>query len=127
MTNHNAEPRFDGTDRTTAHGRMLPYQSGVLSSDFKDRLESLKEASGLTWSAFSQTIGVDRKQVRRWRRKGVEPSGGAMESLYRFAGRFPGGLDILMGDGFQMNLWETDDQDETEDDEDQEDQEDQER
>ena len=127
MTNHNAEPRFDGTDRTTAHGRMLPYQSGVLSSDFKERLESLKEASGLTWSAFSQTIGVDRKQVRRWRRKGVEPSGGAMESLYRFAGRFPGGLDILMGDGFQMNLWETDDQDETEDDEDQEDQEDEER
>ena len=123
MTNHNAEPRFDGTDRTTGHGRMLPYQSGVLSSDFKDRLESLKEASGLTWSAFSQTIGVDRKQVRRWRRKGVEPSGGAMESLYRFAGRFPGGLDILMGDGFQMNLWETDDQDETEDDEDQEEEE----
>ena len=123
MTNHNAEPRFDGTDRTTAHGRMLPYQSGVLSSDFKERLESLKEASGLTWSAFSQTIGVDRKQVRRWRRKGVEPSGGAMESLYRFAGRFPGGLDILMGDGFQMNLWETDDQEETEDDEDQEEEE----
>ena len=123
MTNHNAEPRFDGTDRTTAHGRMLPYQSGVLSPDFKDRLESLKEASGLTWSAFSQTIGVDRKQVRRWRRKGVEPSGGAMESLYRFAGRFPGGLDILMGDGFQMNLWETDDQDEAEDDEDQEEEE----
>ena len=123
MTNHNAEPRFDGTDRTTAHGRMLPYQSGVLSTDFKDRLESLKEASGLTWSAFSQTIGVDRKQVRRWRRKGVEPSGGAMESLYRFAGRFPGGLDILMGDGFQMNLWETDDQEETEDDEDQEEEE----
>ncbi len=127
MTNHNAEPRFDGTDRTTAHGRMLPYQSGVLSADFKERLENLKEASGLTWSAFSQTIGVDRKQVRRWRRKGVEPSGGAMESLYRFAGRFPGGLDILMGDGFQMNLWETDDQDETEDDEDQEDQEEEER
>ena len=123
MTNHNAEPRFDGTDRTTAHGRMLPYQSGVLSPDFKDRLESLKEASGLTWSVFSQTIGVDRKQVRRWRRKGVEPSGGAMESLYRFAGRFPGGLDILMGDGFQMNLWETDDQEETEDDEGQEEEE----
>ena len=119
MTNHNAEPRFDGTDRTTAHGRMLPYQSGVLSPDFEDRLESLKEASGLTWSAFSQTIGVDRKQVRRWRRKGVEPSGGAMESLYRF----PGGLDILMGDGFQMNLWETDDQEGTEDDEDQEEEE----
>ena len=117
MTNHNAEPRFDGADRTTAHGRMLPYQSGVLSPDFKDRLERLKEASGLTWSAFSQTIGVDRKQVRCWRRKGVEPSGGAMESLYRFAGRFPGGLDILMGDGFQMNLWETEDEEDQEEEE----------
>ena len=29
-----------------------------------------------------------------------------MLSLDLFAGRIPGGLAILMGDGFQMNLWE---------------------
>ena len=120
MTNRNAEPRFDGTDRTPGHGRVLPYQSGVLSEDFKDRLERLKEASGLTWSGLSQAIGVDRKQVRRWRRKGVEPSGGAMESLYRFAGRFPGGLETLMGEGFQMNLWEEEEEQQQENQEEEE-------
>ena len=29
-----------------------------------------------------------------------------MFALFRFASRIPGGLDILMGEGFQMNLWE---------------------
>ena len=29
-----------------------------------------------------------------------------MHSLFRFAARIPGGLNILMGEGFQMNLWE---------------------
>ena len=101
MTNSNAEPRFDG--------RVPPYQSGVLSEDFTHRLTRLKEASGLTWSGFADAIGADKKQVRRWRKKGVEPSGGPMLSLVRFAGRIPGGLDILMGEGFQMNLWERDD------------------
>ena len=101
MTNSNAEPRFDG--------RVPPYQSGVLSEDFTHRLTRLKEASGLTWSGFADAIGADKKQVRRWRKKGVEPSGGPMRSLVRFAGRIPGGLDILMGEGFQMTLWERDD------------------
>ena len=109
MTNRNAEPRFDGyTDRTDARGRLLPYGSGVLSEDFLDRLRTLKEASGLTWAGLADAIGVDKKQLRRWRRNGVEPSGGPMLSLVRFAGRIPGGLDILMGEGFQMTLFEED-------------------
>ena len=49
-------------------------------------------------------IGVDYKQMYKWR-KGVEPSGGAMHALYQFAGRIPGGLHILMGDGFQMTYF----------------------
>ena len=106
MTNRNAEPRFDGrSDQITIDGRTLPYESGVLPEDFPDRLERLKEASGLTWAGFAKALGVDRKQVRRWR-KGTEPCGGAMHSLFRFALRMPGGLNILMGDGFQMAFWE---------------------
>ena len=98
MTNRNASPRFDGrSNRTTVNGRVLPLESGVLPDDFLDRLHRLKEASGLTWSGFADAIGVDRKQVRRWRRKGVEPSGGPILALLRFASRMPGGLDILMG------------------------------
>ena len=38
-------------------------------------------------------------------RKGVEPSGGAMHSLYQYAPPIPGGLHILMGDGFQMTFF----------------------
>ena len=48
-------------------------------------------------SGLAQAIGVDRKQVRRWS-QGVQPCGGAMLALVRFARRIPGGLDILLGE-----------------------------
>ena len=103
MPNRKAEPRFD---RRQVPDRVLPYQSGELPEDFVDRLNRLKEASGLTWSAFSQAIGADRKQVRRWRKKGVKPSGGPYHCLVRFACLIPGGLKILLeGDGFRITFW----------------------
>ena len=103
MNNRNAEPRYDPRH---LGGRVLPFQSGELPDDFNKRVHRLKEASGLTWNAFSQAIGVDRKQIRRWRKEGVEPSGGAYDSLVRFAAGIPGGMDILMGEGFQMTFWD---------------------
>ena len=119
MTNRNREPRFDGrNDRGGLGNRVLPYQSGELPKDFLARLNRLKRISGLTWSAFSQVIGVDRKQVRRWRKKGVEPSGGAYHSLARFATHIPGGLETLLGDGFQMDLWDEEDEEEQDEEED---------
>ncbi len=81
----------------------LPYGS-LLPEDFPKRLERLKEASGLSWSGLAGAIGVDYKQMYKWR-KGTEPSGGALHSLYLFAARVPGGLQILMGDGFQMTFF----------------------
>ena len=99
MTNHNPEPRFDGRpDRITIGGRLLPLETGVMPEDFPERLNRLKEASGLTWTAFAQVVGVDDKQLRRWRNEGVEPSGGPMLALLRFANRMPGGPDILTGE-----------------------------
>ena len=50
-------------------GRRAPYLSGVLPRDFPERLERLKEASGLTWDAFADAIGIDRKRVHTWRRR----------------------------------------------------------
>ena len=47
---------------------------------------------------------MDPKQLLRWR-KGTEPCGGAMHSIFRFAGRMPGGLEILLGEGFQMTFF----------------------
>ena len=69
MTNRNAEPRFDGHNDRSDLGGCAPPE------DFEDRLNRLREAGGLTWSALSRTIGVEPKRVRRWRREGVEPSG----------------------------------------------------
>ena len=42
-------------------------------------------------------IGVDHRQLLRWRKKGAEPSGGVMLALVALAEQVPGGLDILMG------------------------------
>ena len=77
MTNTNVSPRFDGSvELTAADVERLPYVS-LLPGDFTDRLERLKEASGLSWSGFAKAIGIDYKQMYRWHNDGVEPSGGA--------------------------------------------------
>ena len=112
MTNSNHESRFDGfSHRITFNGRVLPLDVGLFPEDFPDRLRRLKEASGLTWAAFAQAIGVDRKQLRRWLKKGVEPSGRPMMSLLCFAALIRGGVQILMGEGFQLTLWAEEDGD----------------
>ena len=105
MNNFNDPSRLGGTPyRTTLEDLALPIESGVLPEDFPQRIVRLKEASGLSWRGMARALGVDPKQLRRWRR-GVEPGGGAMLSLLRFASRVPGGVQILMGGGFQMTLF----------------------
>ena len=78
----------------------MPHGSGALPEDFARRLTRLKEASGLTWNGFAEALGVDLKQVLRWPH-GTEPCGGAMHSLVRLAARIPGGIELLMGEGFR--------------------------
>ncbi len=80
-------------------GRPVPDGSGELPEDFVKRLIRLKQASGLTWQEFSEVLGVELKQVLRWR-NGTEPSGGAYHCLVDLASWIPGGLDILMGEDF---------------------------
>ena len=89
-------------------GRIAPYQSGVLPKDFPERLERLREASGLTWNAFADAIGIDKKRVHRWhdKKKPVKPDGNGFYVLVEIAALIPGGLDILMGDGFLSRLWQ---------------------
>ena len=53
---------------------------------------------------------MDPKQLARWR-KGVEPCGGAMHSIHRFASRMPGGPEILTGEDYQMSFFEEEDDD----------------
>jgi hypothetical protein len=76
---------------------LLPPGTAVLPEDFPDRLTLIKEASGLSWNALADKLGVDPRQMARWR-AGVEPSGGAMLALLRLAMQVPGGIEILLGE-----------------------------
>ena len=60
-----------------------------------ERLNLLKEVTGLTWDGMAVCLGVDIKQLLRWRQGGF-PNGGAMLSLVRLATRVPGGLGELL-------------------------------
>ena len=72
-----------------------------LPADFPQRLDQLKQATGLSWEGVAVCLGVDVRQVQRWRR-GTEPCGGALFALFRLADRVPGGLDLLLrGDADQ--------------------------
>ena len=104
METRNDSPRDSGEEvGIVIGGRIAPYLSGVLPKDFPKRLNRLRKASGLSWNAFADAQGVDKKQVHRWR-NGVEPCGGAFRSLMKLAALIPGGVDILMGEGYQMSL-----------------------
>ena len=86
-------------------GRAVPCGSGRLPRDFAQRIDRLKEASGLTWDDFAEPLGVERKQVLRWRR-GAEPCGGSYHALIELARWVPGGLEILMGAAFLVSCEE---------------------
>ena len=104
MTNRENEPPFDGDD--------LPPDIEALLRAFPERLDRLKEASGLSWSGLARAIGVDRKQTRRWGQY-AEPRGGSILSIFHFGDRIPGGLDILLGRDTEPEL--PDDEEEEED------------
>ena len=42
--------------------------------DFSERLESFKEASGLSWKALARLLGVRPYRLWQWRERGVAPS-----------------------------------------------------
>ncbi len=103
MTRPNVESRLDGSPEHISDMEPMPY--GIrLPDDFPDRLERLRQVADLTWAGFAAAIGVDYRQMYRWRKHGVEPSGAAMDRLYKFAGRLPGGLQILLGESYQMSF-----------------------
>ena len=103
MTQPDAKPRLDGGPEHITDMEPMPYGHG-LPDDFPERLERLRDLAGLTWAGFAAAIGVDYRQMYRWRKHGVEPSGAAMDRIYKFACRLDGGLVILLGEGYQMTF-----------------------
>ena len=103
MTQPDDRPRPGGSQKHTTDLEPMPY--GIrLPADFPDRLERLRQAADLTWAGLAAAIGVDYRQMYKWRKHGVEPSGAAMDRLYKFASRITGGLEILLGESYQMSF-----------------------
>ena len=78
---------------------LFDYQPGnaELPGDFGERVWALKQRAGLTWEEMAEALGIDSRQLFRWRR-GSEPSGAAMLGLVQLALRVPDGLSVLLGE-----------------------------
>ena len=74
-----------------------------LPGDFGERLVALKRRAGLTWEEMAWALGVDSRQLQRWRR-GASPSGPAMLALVRLAAQVPDGIFELVGDDLMILL-----------------------
>ena len=76
----------------------IPPGVSILPEDFREKLVAIKGLTGLSWEGMAAAMGVDSRQLWRWRRHGVQPSGGAMLALVRLALWVPGGLALLTGE-----------------------------
>ena len=75
------------------------------AKNFSEGLVRLKRRTGLTWEEMAWALGVDTRQLLRWRR-GAMPSGAAMLALVRLAAQAPDGIFDLLGDDFIILLSE---------------------
>lgn len=74
----------------------LIVEDGLIPDDFPRRLNAFKDMTGLSWDALAGCLGVDPRQLQRWR-KGTKPSGDGLCALILLSARVPGGLLTLMG------------------------------
>lgn len=59
-------------------------------------LEWVKQVTGYSDNTLATCLGVDVRQVERWRTKEVVPSGGAMAAIVLLSERIPGACDRLL-------------------------------
>ena len=76
----------------------LPPGIPLIPDDFPQRLTKLKEMTSLPWERVAVVLGVDSRQLLRWRLQGAIPSGGPMLSIVKMAVRVPGGLAVLLNE-----------------------------
>ena len=74
----------------------IPPGVALMPKDFPARLEAVRELLDLNWEEMSVAMGIDSRQLLRWRIKGGRPNGGAMLSLVRLAIRSPEALGELL-------------------------------
>ena len=72
----------------------LVIRGGRIPENFGKRLEAFKIKTGLSWDNLAAWIGVDPRQLQRWR-KGTKPSGDGLWALIVLAAHIPGGVYTL--------------------------------
>ena len=70
--------------------------------DFPERLESFREAAGLSSRGLARMLRVDNRLLRRWR-KGTQPDSGHLIALFSLAADM-GLLHILLS-GLTHETW----------------------
>ena len=63
--------------------------------DFGQRLEGLKDMTGLSWGEFAELLGVTERGLLKWRRGGP-PSGAYFWAIMEVARGVPGGFDLML-------------------------------
>ena len=89
-------------DRDPSGYRRFPPGVALMPEDFARKLAALKALTGLTWEGMADALGVDPRQLLRWRNEDGEPNAGAMLSLARLAIRVPGGLALLIDEDVEV-------------------------
>ena len=82
---------------TSERKRTLSNRPPAFPQDFGERLEELKEMSGLSWGEFAERLDVSQTGLRKWRRGGP-PSGAYFWAIIRLAREIPGGCDLILAD-----------------------------
>ena len=71
-------------DRMPRLRKPYRHETHVFPEDFPQRLEQLKEASGLTWSELARRLGTNPLTLRRWRQS-ARPNALHLLALLQFA------------------------------------------
>ena len=56
----------------------IPPGVALIPDDFPERLTAVRDLLDLNWEEMAACLGVDPRQLMRWRIKGGAPNGGAM-------------------------------------------------
>ena len=82
------------THRTYLPKRLMLFGAD-LPDDFPDRIELLRQKTGLSREAFAHCLNVDPRQLRKWM-KGSRPGPDGLFALFTMAERLPDGLPLLL-------------------------------
>ena len=75
--------------------RTLNNRPPPFPQDFGERLERLKDLTGLSWGEFAEQLGATRRGLAKWR-NGGPPSGRYLWAIIDMAHKVQGGFDLIM-------------------------------